>query len=66
MHFGGPMRDYAADLKTIQPGTKVLFSAHCSNPNKKHPNDPVKCEFSASAGQSSIRHTSTRKCLSAY
>jgi hypothetical protein len=32
-------------LDNVQPGTKVLFSAHCSNPNKKHPNDPVKCEF---------------------
>jgi hypothetical protein len=32
-------------LDNVQPGTKVLFSAHCSNPNKKHPNDTVKCEF---------------------
>jgi hypothetical protein len=32
-------------LDNVQPGTKVLFSAHCSKPNKKHPNDTVKCEF---------------------
>ncbi|MEA2959760.1 MAG: hypothetical protein QOJ58_5772, partial [Alphaproteobacteria bacterium] len=32
-------------LDSVQPGTKVLFAAHCSNPNKKHPHDTVKCEF---------------------
>lgn len=32
-------------LDSVQPGTKVLFAAHCSKPNKKHPNDTVKCEF---------------------
>jgi hypothetical protein len=32
-------------LDHVQPGTKVLFASECSRPNKKHPNDPVRCRF---------------------
>lgn len=32
-------------LDTVQPGTKVLFAVECSKPNKKHPNDTVRCIF---------------------
>jgi hypothetical protein len=29
----------------VQPGTKVLFASECARPNKKHPNDTVRCDF---------------------
>ena len=32
-------------LDNVQPGTKVLFASECSKPNKKHPNDVVRCSF---------------------
>lgn len=32
-------------LDTVQPGTKVLFAAACAKPNKKHPNDVVRCQY---------------------
>jgi hypothetical protein len=32
-------------LDHVDPGTKVLFAAHCAKPNRKHPSDPVRCEF---------------------
>jgi hypothetical protein len=32
-------------LDNVQPGTKVLFSSECAKPNKKHPNDAVRCTF---------------------
>lgn len=32
-------------LDNVQPGTQVLFAASCARPSKKHPNDPVRCEF---------------------
>jgi hypothetical protein len=32
-------------LDNVQTGTKVLFASECSKPNKKHPNDVVRCEF---------------------
>jgi hypothetical protein len=32
-------------LDNVQPGTKVLFASECAKPNKKHPNDAVRCTF---------------------
>jgi hypothetical protein len=32
-------------LDSVQPGTKVLFASECAKPNKKHPNQPVRCTF---------------------
>ncbi len=32
-------------LDNVQPGTKVLFASDCEKPNKKHPNDAVRCTF---------------------
>lgn len=32
-------------LDQVQPGTKVLFASQCAKPNKKHPNDTVRCTF---------------------
>ncbi len=32
-------------LDNVAAGTNVLFAAQCSKPNKKHPNDVVRCEF---------------------
>jgi len=32
-------------LDNVQAGTKVLFAASCAKPNKKHPNDVVRCAF---------------------
>jgi hypothetical protein len=32
-------------LDNVQSGTKVLFASECANPNKKHPNDAVRCTF---------------------
>jgi hypothetical protein len=32
-------------LDNVQPGTKVLFASQCGNPNKKHPNEAVRCTF---------------------
>lgn len=32
-------------LDNVQPGTKVLFASECGKPNKKHPNDTVRCTF---------------------
>jgi hypothetical protein len=32
-------------MDKVQPGTKVLFSAECAKPNKKHPNEAVRCTF---------------------
>lgn len=32
-------------LDNVQPGTKVLFASECAKPNKKHPNDTVRCTF---------------------
>lgn len=32
-------------LDKVQPGTKVLFASECAKPNKKHPNDAVRCTF---------------------
>jgi len=32
-------------LDNTPAGTNVLFAARCGKPNKKHPNDVVRCEF---------------------
>jgi len=32
-------------LDNVQPGTKVLFASECAQPNKKHPNQAVRCTF---------------------
>jgi hypothetical protein len=32
-------------LDNVQPGTKVLFASRCNAPNKKHPNETVRCTF---------------------
>ena len=32
-------------LDNVQPGSRVLFASECARPNKKHPNDAVRCEF---------------------
>lgn len=32
-------------LDNVQPGTKVLFASECASPNRKHPNQPVRCTF---------------------
>jgi hypothetical protein len=32
-------------LDNVPAGTNVLFAARCGKPNKKHPNDVVRCEF---------------------
>ena len=32
-------------LDNVQAGTKVLFASQCVKPNKKHPNDAVRCTF---------------------
>jgi hypothetical protein len=32
-------------MDDVQPGTKVLFASECAKPNKKHPNDTVRCTF---------------------
>ena len=32
-------------MDNVQRGTKVLFAAECAKPNKKHPNDAVRCTF---------------------
>lgn len=32
-------------LDNVAAGTNVLFAARCGKPNKKHPNDVVRCEF---------------------
>lgn len=32
-------------MDNVQPGTKVLFAAECARPNKKHPNEAVRCTF---------------------
>jgi hypothetical protein len=32
-------------LDNVQSGTKVLFASECAKPNKKHPNDVVRCRF---------------------
>jgi hypothetical protein len=32
-------------LDTVPAGTTVLFAAQCGKPNKRHPNDTVRCEF---------------------
>lgn len=32
-------------LDNVDPGTKVLFASECDKPNKKHPNEPVRCSF---------------------
>src|SRR5579864_6315366 len=32
-------------LDNVPAGTNVLFAAQCTKPNKKHPNDTVRCEF---------------------
>jgi hypothetical protein len=32
-------------MDSVQPGTKVLFASECASPNRKHPNDTVRCEF---------------------
>ncbi len=32
-------------LDNVPAGTTVLFAAECGKPNKKHPNDTVRCEF---------------------
>ena len=32
-------------LDHVQPGTKVLFASECSRPNKKHPDEVVRCRF---------------------
>ena len=32
-------------LDGVQPGTKVLFDSECAQPNKKHPNNAVRCTF---------------------
>lgn len=32
-------------LDKVEPGTKVMFASECNAPNKKHPNDVVKCRL---------------------
>jgi hypothetical protein len=32
-------------LDNVAAGTNVLFAARCAKPNKKHPNNTVRCEF---------------------
>jgi hypothetical protein len=32
-------------LDNVESGTKVLFATQCTKPNKKHPNDTVRCTF---------------------
>jgi len=32
-------------LDKVQPNTNVLFASHCAAPNKKHPNQAVRCTF---------------------
>jgi hypothetical protein len=32
-------------LDKVQPNTNVLFAVKCASPNKKHPNDTVRCTF---------------------
>lgn len=32
-------------LDNVQSGTKVLFASECAKPNRKHPNDAVRCTF---------------------
>ncbi len=32
-------------LDNVAAGTNVLFAAHCAKPNKKRPNEVVRCEF---------------------
>jgi hypothetical protein len=32
-------------LDNVQPGTKVLFTSGCAKPNRKHPNEAVRCTF---------------------
>lgn len=32
-------------LDNVQIGTKVLFASECAKPNKKHPNEAVRCTF---------------------
>lgn len=32
-------------LDKVEPGTKVLFASACAAPNKKHPNETVRCTF---------------------
>ena len=32
-------------MDNVKPGTKVLFASVCANPNKRHPNDTVHCNF---------------------
>jgi hypothetical protein len=32
-------------LDSVPAGTTVLFAAECGKPNKKHPNDTIRCEF---------------------
>jgi hypothetical protein len=32
-------------LDNVKPGTKVLFASECAKPNKKHPNEAVRCTF---------------------
>ena len=32
-------------LDKVQPNTNVLFAVKCANPNKKHPNQTVRCTF---------------------
>jgi len=32
-------------LDNVAAGTNVLFAVQCGKPNKKHPNDTVRCEF---------------------
>ncbi len=32
-------------LDKVQSNTQVLFAPQCSKPNKKHPNDVVRCVF---------------------
>ncbi|MFZ0275151.1 MAG: hypothetical protein WB524_04655 [Acidobacteriaceae bacterium] len=32
-------------LDNVQPGTRVLFASECAKPNRKHPNEAVRCTF---------------------
>ncbi len=32
-------------LDNVQPGTRVLFASECAKPNRKHPNEVVRCTF---------------------
>lgn len=32
-------------MDNVQPGTKVLFASECAKPNKKHPDEAVRCTF---------------------